>query len=221
MHECPTHEGHTARVGGPSAPPLPEDLGTLLRGLRLPHIRRHAPEGSRDRLVEPAAAASVSHMWAPSPRARNSTSAAFFRTWSALQGPVEIGHRQEGTGAAAEPVGHAAKVVSRRWRWTSGTIPPRRRFTDERCLATWSSPWLQLLRDRVGPYRRGRAVRGPAKPRLRRSRGDGGRCRAGVLRDRCRRGSCAQSPLRFRLGARVVPPQRALTQRCDWWLRCG
>jgi DNA replication protein DnaC len=28
----------------PSAPPLPADLEALLRGLRLPHIRRHAPE---------------------------------------------------------------------------------------------------------------------------------------------------------------------------------
>ena len=31
-------------LGVPSAPPLPEDLETLLRKLRLPHIRRHAPE---------------------------------------------------------------------------------------------------------------------------------------------------------------------------------
>ncbi len=31
-------------VGVPSAPPLPEDLEALLRGLRLPHVRRHAPE---------------------------------------------------------------------------------------------------------------------------------------------------------------------------------
>ena len=31
-------------VGVPSAPPLPADLEALLRGLRLPHIRRHAPE---------------------------------------------------------------------------------------------------------------------------------------------------------------------------------
>jgi len=31
-------------LGVPSAPPLPEDLETLLRRLRLPHIRRHAPE---------------------------------------------------------------------------------------------------------------------------------------------------------------------------------
>ena len=31
-------------VGIPSAPPLPPDLEALLRGLRLPHIRRHAPE---------------------------------------------------------------------------------------------------------------------------------------------------------------------------------
>ena len=31
-------------VGVPSAPPLPEDLEALLRGLRLPHIRRHAPD---------------------------------------------------------------------------------------------------------------------------------------------------------------------------------
>jgi len=31
-------------LGVPSAPPLPEDLELLLRGLRLPHIRRHAPE---------------------------------------------------------------------------------------------------------------------------------------------------------------------------------
>jgi hypothetical protein len=31
-------------LGMPSAPALPEDLELLLRGLRLPHIRRHAPE---------------------------------------------------------------------------------------------------------------------------------------------------------------------------------
>jgi len=31
-------------AGMPSAPPLPEDLEALLRRLRLPHIRRHAPE---------------------------------------------------------------------------------------------------------------------------------------------------------------------------------
>jgi DNA replication protein DnaC len=31
-------------LGVPAAPPLPEDLETLLRRLRLPHIRRHAPE---------------------------------------------------------------------------------------------------------------------------------------------------------------------------------
>lgn len=31
-------------VGVPAAPPLPDDLEALLRGLRLPHIRRHAPE---------------------------------------------------------------------------------------------------------------------------------------------------------------------------------
>jgi DNA replication protein DnaC len=31
-------------VGVPPAPPLPADLEALLRGLRLPHIRRHAPE---------------------------------------------------------------------------------------------------------------------------------------------------------------------------------
>src|SRR5688500_2644357 len=31
-------------VGIPAAPPLPADLAALLRRLRLPHIRRHAPE---------------------------------------------------------------------------------------------------------------------------------------------------------------------------------
>ena len=31
-------------IGVPSAPPLPADLELLLRGLRLPHIRRHAPD---------------------------------------------------------------------------------------------------------------------------------------------------------------------------------
>jgi len=34
----------TPTAGMPSAPPLPEDLEALLRRLRLPHIRRHAPE---------------------------------------------------------------------------------------------------------------------------------------------------------------------------------
>ncbi len=32
------------KAGVPLAPPLPEDLEALLRRLRLPHIRRHAPE---------------------------------------------------------------------------------------------------------------------------------------------------------------------------------
>ena len=31
-------------LGVSAAPPLPEDLEALLRRLRLPHIRRHAPE---------------------------------------------------------------------------------------------------------------------------------------------------------------------------------
>src|SRR5665811_1399562 len=31
-------------LGVPTAPPLPEDLEALLHRLRLPHIRRHAPE---------------------------------------------------------------------------------------------------------------------------------------------------------------------------------
>jgi hypothetical protein len=31
-------------LGVPAAPPLPEDLKALLRRLRLPHIRAHAPE---------------------------------------------------------------------------------------------------------------------------------------------------------------------------------
>ncbi|MEN3267153.1 IS21-like element helper ATPase IstB [Pseudonocardia sp.] len=31
-------------VGMPAAPPLPDDVETLLRRLRLPHVRRHAPE---------------------------------------------------------------------------------------------------------------------------------------------------------------------------------
>jgi DNA replication protein DnaC len=31
-------------VGVPAAPPLPDDVETLLRRLRLPHVRRHAPD---------------------------------------------------------------------------------------------------------------------------------------------------------------------------------
>lgn len=31
-------------IGVPTAPPLPDDLEALLRRLRLPHVRRHAPE---------------------------------------------------------------------------------------------------------------------------------------------------------------------------------
>ena len=31
-------------LGVPAAPPLPDDLEAVLRRLRLPHIRRHAPE---------------------------------------------------------------------------------------------------------------------------------------------------------------------------------
>jgi DNA replication protein DnaC len=34
----------TPKVGVPTAPPLPDDVETLLRRLRLPHIRRHAPD---------------------------------------------------------------------------------------------------------------------------------------------------------------------------------
>ena len=33
-----------AVLGVPAAPPLPDDLEALLRRLRLPHIRRHAPQ---------------------------------------------------------------------------------------------------------------------------------------------------------------------------------
>src|SRR5699024_1697872 len=36
--------GRGDRVNTTTAPPLPEDLETLLRKLRLPHIRRYAPE---------------------------------------------------------------------------------------------------------------------------------------------------------------------------------
>ncbi len=37
--------GRTAPVAGmPAAPPLPAELDLLLRRLRLPHIRRHAPD---------------------------------------------------------------------------------------------------------------------------------------------------------------------------------
>ena len=40
-----TSAGRTApALGVPTAPPLPADLEALLRRLRLPHIRRHAPE---------------------------------------------------------------------------------------------------------------------------------------------------------------------------------
>ena len=31
-------------LGVPASPPLPADLDAILRRLRLPHIRRHAPE---------------------------------------------------------------------------------------------------------------------------------------------------------------------------------
>ena len=31
-------------LGVPASPPLPADLDAVLRRLRLPHIRRHAPE---------------------------------------------------------------------------------------------------------------------------------------------------------------------------------
>ncbi len=40
----PADAAPVPRVGVPSAPPLPADLEALLRRLRLPHIRRHAPE---------------------------------------------------------------------------------------------------------------------------------------------------------------------------------
>ena len=39
-----TRNSPVPALGVPSAPPLPEDLEMLLRRLRLPHIRRHAPE---------------------------------------------------------------------------------------------------------------------------------------------------------------------------------
>lgn len=42
-------------LGVPAAPPLPEDLEALLRRLRLPHIRRHAPEV--------VATAKATHLW--------------------------------------------------------------------------------------------------------------------------------------------------------------
>jgi len=41
----PTSSGATVpALGAPAAPPLPQDLHALLRRLRLPHIRAHAPE---------------------------------------------------------------------------------------------------------------------------------------------------------------------------------
>ena len=36
--------GEVPALGAPGTPPLPEDLEALLRRLRLPHVRRHAPE---------------------------------------------------------------------------------------------------------------------------------------------------------------------------------
>jgi DNA replication protein DnaC len=39
-----TKDTSVPTVGVPTPPPLPEDLEALLRRLRLPHIRRHAPE---------------------------------------------------------------------------------------------------------------------------------------------------------------------------------
>lgn len=39
-----SREDNTPALGVPGAPPLPEDLEALLRRLRLPHVRRHAPE---------------------------------------------------------------------------------------------------------------------------------------------------------------------------------
>jgi DNA replication protein DnaC len=44
MRATPAGESSAPSVGVPTAPPLPEDLETLLRRLRLPHIRRHAPD---------------------------------------------------------------------------------------------------------------------------------------------------------------------------------
>ncbi|GAA1639409.1 IS21-like element helper ATPase IstB [Georgenia ruanii] len=44
MTTTTTPEKTVPALGVPSAPPLPEDLEALLRRLRLPHIRRHAPE---------------------------------------------------------------------------------------------------------------------------------------------------------------------------------
>ena len=40
-----------------------------------------------------------------------------------------------GTGLPLDLPGHAAKVLSRRRRWTSGTIPPPMMLTDDRCQA--------------------------------------------------------------------------------------
>jgi DNA replication protein DnaC len=44
MRVTAADESSVPPVGIPAAPPLPEDLEALLRRLRLPHIRRHAPD---------------------------------------------------------------------------------------------------------------------------------------------------------------------------------
>src|SRR5688500_18396815 len=73
-----------------------------------------------------------------------------------------------GTGLPLDLSGHAAKVLSRRWRWTSGTIPPHPRFTDDRCqLAPGRVAAIALTRPACASLVTSRT---PARPRALRSR---------------------------------------------------
>ena len=67
---------------------------------------------------------------------------------------VETCHRREGQVCRWTFAGHAAKVLSRRWKEIDGTIPPPTMLTDERCqdapgsvapTAATSPAWASLV----------------------------------------------------------------------------
>ena len=96
----PTPATPLPALGVPAAPPLPEDLETLLRRLRLPHIRAHAPEilatAKAQRSSEIAAhvpAIDPASVMAPTAAscAATTPSSRPVRTWSSTAGSTSCG----------------------------------------------------------------------------------------------------------------------------------
>jgi hypothetical protein len=129
--------------------------------------------------------------------------------------PVEIRQPSGGTGPPLDLSRHAAKVLSRRWRWTGETIPPPPRLTDDRCHAApcrtvvtalvWPR-WLSLMTSCTPP--------GPAA-RPRATTGTRGRTRAsGATREpRARPRSGERRARRPQPGADSAPAARLTSAR--------